>query len=96
MGGGLLVDAGDGVLVTQPTPGHFKAFSAVCPHEGCTVSEIRDGEMICPCHSSRFQISDGAVTRGPARHGLDPVAFTIANGLITVEPASAPPPLFSG
>lgn len=96
VGGGILVDAGDGVIVTQPTAGQFKAFSAVCPHEGCTVSEIRNGDMICPCHGSRFRISDGVVTRGPARQGLDPVPFTIANGVITVEPESAPPPSFSG
>ena len=29
------------VVVTQPTQGDFKAFSAVCPHQGCIVAEIR-------------------------------------------------------
>ena len=96
VGGGILVDAGDGVIVTQPAAGQFKAFSAVCPHEGCTVSEIKGGDMICPCHGSRFRITDGEVIRGPARQGLDPVPFTIISGVISVQPESAPPPSFSG
>ena len=62
VGSGTIVD---GTLVTQPTAGVFKAFSARCTHAGCALTGIRDGEAVCPCHGSRFTM-DGAVARGPA------------------------------
>src|SRR5690348_18325720 len=39
--GGGKIFAGQKVVVTQPTAGTYKAFSAVCPHQGCTVSSDR-------------------------------------------------------
>ena len=75
VGGGVIVSAGDQQLVvTQPSAGAFEGFSAVCPHEGCTCNEVVDQQIVCPCHNSRFAITDGAVETGPARTGLAPVA----------------------
>ena len=75
VGGGVIVSAGDQQLVvTQPSAGVFEGFSAVCPHEGCTCNEVVDQQIVCPCHNSRFAITDGAVEAGPARTGLAPVA----------------------
>ena len=54
------------VVVTQPVFGDFKAFSAVCTHMGCIVSQISDGTIDCPCHGSQFSIKDGSVVSGPA------------------------------
>jgi Rieske Fe-S protein len=54
------------VVVTQPTAGAFKAFSAVCTHMGCTVNQIANGRIDCPCHGSEYSITDGAVLAGPA------------------------------
>jgi Rieske Fe-S protein len=31
------------VVVTQPEPGDFKAFSAVCTHQGCLVKSVEPG-----------------------------------------------------
>ncbi|MEU1705940.1 Rieske (2Fe-2S) protein [Streptomyces sp. NPDC005706] len=58
------------VVVTQPSKGDFKAFSAICTHEGCTVSKVADGTIDCPCHGSRFHIADGSVAHGPASRPL--------------------------
>src|SRR5690349_15478085 len=38
VGGGVIVDERN-VVVTQPTAGQFKAFTAICTHQGCTVAE---------------------------------------------------------
>ncbi len=64
VGGGTIL-ADQEVVVTQPTKGQFKAFTAICPHQGCTVTKVEDGEIVCPCHGSRFSIEDGANTEGP-------------------------------
>ncbi|MDQ1039613.1 Rieske Fe-S protein [Streptomyces sp. V3I8] len=63
-GGKVLKD--EKVVVTQPEEGDFKAFSAVCTHEGCIVAEVADGTIDCTCHGSRFRVADGSVAGGPA------------------------------
>ncbi|MQA87292.1 MAG: Rieske 2Fe-2S domain-containing protein [Streptosporangiales bacterium] len=65
VGGGRVFD-GQKVVVTQPEEGDFKAFSAVCTHRGCTVDSVADGVIACPCHGSRYSITDGSVQGGPA------------------------------
>jgi Rieske Fe-S protein len=54
------------VVVTQPTAGSFKAFSAVCTHQGCLVSKVETDKILCNCHGSSFSITDGSVLGGPA------------------------------
>jgi Rieske Fe-S protein len=68
--GGGAIFADRQVVVTQPTAGQFKAFSSTCTHEGCTVSQVSDGTINCPCHGSRFSATDGSVVRGPAESPL--------------------------
>ncbi len=58
--------SGQQVVVTQPSAGEFKAFSAVCTHMGCTVNQISNGTIDCPCHGSQYNISTGDVVAGPA------------------------------
>ena len=53
--------------MTQPVAGTFKAFSATCTHQGCTVNEVAGGTINCPCHGSKFAVADGAPTAGPAK-----------------------------
>ena len=68
--GGGTVFADKDVVVTQPTAGDFKAFSATCTHQGCKVKSVTDGQIVCPCHGSRFAVADGAVVGGPAKRPL--------------------------
>jgi Rieske Fe-S protein len=72
------------VVVTQPTAGQFKAFSAVCTHRGCTVATVSDGKIHCPCHGSAFNISDGSVANGPADKPLETKSVKVQNGEITL------------
>lgn len=69
VGGGKVFKA-EKVVVTQPEKGDFKAFSAVCTHAGCTVRDVTDGTINCPCHGSKYSATDAAVTAGPAPRPL--------------------------
>lgn len=64
--GGGKVFADRKVVITQPTQGEIKAFSAVCTHAGCTVDSVSGGTINCPCHGSQYSIEDGSVVTGPA------------------------------
>lgn len=81
--GGCFVVAAAKVVVTQPSEGDFKAFSAVCTHQGCVVESSSDGEIPCPCHGSRFSLEDGAPTSGPASSPLAAVEITVDGDSIT-------------
>jgi len=62
------------------------AYSAVCTHEGCDVSDWNgDGlHLVCPCHDSAFDPSDnGQVTEGPARRRLAALPLRIVDGALT-------------
>jgi Rieske Fe-S protein len=82
--GGGKVFTDEQVVVTQPAGGTFAAFSAVCTHQGCTVAEVTDGTIDCPCHGSKFKIADGAVSSGPATQPLPKKTITVAAGKITL------------
>ncbi|MEU5281393.1 Rieske (2Fe-2S) protein [Streptomyces asoensis] len=82
-GGGKVFDA-EKVVVTQPTAGTYKAFSAVCTHQGCAVKSIADGVINCPCHNSNFSITDGSVKSGPAQKSLPEVAIKVSGDSITL------------
>jgi Rieske Fe-S protein len=83
VGGGKIFSA-EKVVVTQPAAGHFKAFSAVCTHQGCLVDQIAQGTIDCPCHGSQFSIKNGSVVAGPAPSPLPARPITVASGKITL------------
>ncbi|WP_411760725.1 Rieske (2Fe-2S) protein [Streptomyces tunisiensis] len=76
VGGGRILGAEE-IVVTQPEEGEFRAFSAICTHQRCLVSEVADGTINCPCHGSRFNITDGSVERGPATRPLPEERITV-------------------
>lgn len=53
------------IVLTQPTEGEFKAFTAVCTHQGCILAEVADGTISCRCHGSQFSAEDGSNVGGP-------------------------------
>jgi catalase len=52
--------------------GTFHAFQDACTHRGCSLAEgtLEGSTVTCPCHGSQFDISTGAVVRGPAKEAL--------------------------
>lgn len=76
VGGGKVFEDSS-IVVTQPTAGTFKAFSAVCTHAGCLVAEVRGGTVNCPCHGSKFKVADGSVAAGPAARPLKSVNIAV-------------------
>lgn len=84
VGGGVILDDAK-YVVTQPTEGELKAFSSICTHQGCPVSEIRGDAIVCTCHGSRFSIKDGLVLRQPATKPLEEAKATVSGKNVVVE-----------
>ncbi|MER5764818.1 Rieske (2Fe-2S) protein [Streptomyces sp. NPDC002082] len=75
-GGTVLKD--QKLVVTQPTAGSFRCFTAVCTHQGCLVNKVEAGTIDCPCHGSKFKDTDGAVAKGPATKPLEEKKITVS------------------
>jgi ubiquinol-cytochrome c reductase iron-sulfur subunit len=60
--------------------GDYLAYSKICTHAGCPVSlyEQETSRILCPCHQSQFDITQGAKpVFGPATRSLPQLAITV-------------------
>jgi Rieske Fe-S protein len=83
VGGGKVFTAAR-VVVTQPTVGDFKGFSAVCTHMQCILDKVAAGTIDCPCHGSRYSAIDGHVVAGPALSPLPAQPLKVQSGQISL------------
>ena len=62
------------------------AYSSVCTHQGCDVTEFIGGEklLMCFCHFSKFNPADGTVAKGPAVKALPSVPLAEKDGLLVI------------
>jgi Rieske Fe-S protein len=81
VGGGVVL-ANQDIVVTRDNAGAVHAFSATCTHQGCQVTDVANGQIICPCHGSRFNLQTGDPVAGPASRPLPSVAVTVEGGSI--------------
>lgn len=81
VGGGVVISE-EGLVLTQPAEGEFKAFTSTCTHQGGALSSVEDGEMICPLHNSHFAIEDGSPVSGPATEALAEIPIEVRDGAI--------------
>ena len=82
--GGGTIYPDEQIVITQPSQGQFKCFTAVCTHQGCIVSGVSDGNINCACHGSAFSIADGSVVTGPATQPLAEEAIDVQGDAITL------------
>jgi Rieske Fe-S protein len=80
-GGGVVLDK-DGIVLTRDSSGQVHGFSAVCTHQGCTVSQVSGGTINCFCHGSRFDAATGAPVAGPAGSPLPPVDVVVRDNAV--------------
>jgi Rieske Fe-S protein len=69
--GKVVTEGGVPLIVTRPRADVFRAFTAICTHQGCPVAGVRSRRITCDCHGSTFSIWTGAVLQGPAGRPLD-------------------------
>jgi Rieske Fe-S protein len=63
------------------------AYSALCPHAGCDVTQwiSETGILECDCHSSEFDAkADGRVAGGPAARPLPPLPLKVEGAVLVV------------
>lgn len=68
-------------VVSRPEPDKAVCFSAICTHQGCTVSP-NGSELDCPCHGSRFSALTGQVLNGPASRPLAKIPVDVTKGKV--------------
>jgi Rieske Fe-S protein len=52
---------------------------------GCTVNQVQNGTIDCPCHGSQYSISTGAVVAGPAPRPLPAKQIKVSGDSIILE-----------
>jgi nitrite reductase/ring-hydroxylating ferredoxin subunit len=59
----------------------------ICTHRGCSLSDGRLEHMfiVCPCHGSKFDITDGSVVQGPAEVALKTYSVRVAGDELHVS-----------
>ncbi len=80
--GGGLVLKDQKLVLCKDAGGKVSAFSAICTHQGCVVTDVADGTINCACHGSKFDAGSGERVAGPARDPLPPVAVQQRDGAI--------------
>ncbi|MFJ7021948.1 Rieske (2Fe-2S) protein [Streptomyces sp. NPDC101117] len=82
-GGGKVFDA-EKVVVSQPAAGDFKAFSTICTHQKCPMTDLKEDTLSCACHGSQFSVLDGSVKKGPATQPLEEKKVSVSGDSITL------------
>ena len=67
--------------------GKLYAIDNTCTHMGCSLGNGKlDGTTVtCPCHGSQFDVTSGAVLRGPARRPVRSRALKVEGENLLAE-----------
>ncbi|WP_432194587.1 Rieske (2Fe-2S) protein [Streptomyces sp. bgisy027] len=72
------------VVVSQPAAGDFKAFSTICTHQNCPMTDLKEDTLSCACHGSQFSVLDGSVKKGPATQPLAAKQISVSGDSIAL------------
>ena len=85
VGGAALVQASNAsFLVSRTAQSSFTALTAICTHEGCTITGFQSPRYVCPCHGSQYSTT-GGVLNGPATQALRQFTTQFANNVLTIN-----------
>jgi 3-phenylpropionate/trans-cinnamate dioxygenase ferredoxin subunit len=79
--------AKEGRITLANVAGTLYAIDDTCTHRGCSLGDGKlDGSTVqCACHGSRFDVTTGAVVRGPAEDPVRSHPVHVANGEVRVD-----------
>jgi nitrite reductase/ring-hydroxylating ferredoxin subunit len=65
----------------------YYAFDDTCTHMGCSLAngELDDTTVTCACHGSQFDVTTGAVLRGPAQRPVRSRATQVEGGDLQIQ-----------
>lgn len=80
-------DVGGTAVAVANAGGRLFGFDNTCTHLGCSLADGNlEGTVVeCPCHGSKFDVTTGAVVRGPAQKPVRPHPVTIEGADLFVE-----------
>lgn len=71
------------VFLVREGDASVRAYSAICPHLGCSINHVRD-RFECPCHESAFDLHGNRIF-GPSLRGMDPLQTRVTDGWVHVR-----------
>ncbi len=79
--------AGTAIAVAN-VGGRLYAFDDACTHQHCSLADgDLDGTIVeCACHGSRFDVTTGALVRGPAQSPVRAHGVAVEGADLLVEP----------
>jgi 3-phenylpropionate/trans-cinnamate dioxygenase ferredoxin component len=87
VGGMRAFDVGGIKVAVANVDGAFYAFGDTCTHMGCSLAggDLEETTVICPCHGSEFDVTSGAVLRGPAREPVETYETRVEDGNLEIK-----------
>jgi nitrite reductase/ring-hydroxylating ferredoxin subunit len=83
----LLVETAGVEIMLVRQRGSLHALLERCAHQGGPLHEgrIEDGCVVCPWHSSRFRLCDGAALSGPTAHPQPSLQVRVRDGKVELR-----------
>jgi nitrite reductase/ring-hydroxylating ferredoxin subunit len=86
--GGLKAFEVEGVKIAVANAGGtMYAFGNTCTHRQCPLAkgELENTTVTCPCHGSQFDVTTGAVLRGPAEDPVESYPIRVEDDTIQIQ-----------
>jgi nitrite reductase/ring-hydroxylating ferredoxin subunit len=80
-------EVGGTKVTVAEAAGSLYAFDDTCTHMGCSLARgTLDGTTVtCACHGSQFDVTTGAVLRGPAARPVRSRGVQVTDGSLAIE-----------